>query len=88
MWRLVTSTMMATERRWRSICKARCCWRLSTCGLQLKLLRLLQCRRSTAEKLISIIIRRQQLRRPLPNLTLRPRTYWKELMEVCKIIGF
>ena len=42
MWRLVTSIMIATERRWRSIYKAKCCWRLSVCGLQLKLLRLLQ----------------------------------------------
>ena len=31
----------ATERRWRSIYKAKCCWRIPTGGLQLKLLRLL-----------------------------------------------
>ena len=41
MCELVTSIMIATDRRWRSIYKARCCWRLSVCGLQLKLLRLL-----------------------------------------------
>ena len=41
MWRLVTSIMIATERRWRSTYKAKCCWWLSTHGLKLKLLRLL-----------------------------------------------
>ena len=41
MCQLVTSIMIATQRRWRSIYKVRCCWRLSACGLQLKLLRLL-----------------------------------------------
>ena len=41
MWRLVTSIMIVIERRWRSIYEARRCERLSTCGLQLKLLRLL-----------------------------------------------
>ena len=39
--RLVTSIMIATECRWGSICKPRCCWQLSVCGLKLKLLRLL-----------------------------------------------
>ena len=41
MCQLVTSIIIATERRWRSIYKARRCWRLSPCCLQLKLLRLL-----------------------------------------------
>ena len=41
MCKLVSSIMIATEGRWRSIYKARCCWRLSPCGLQMKLLRLL-----------------------------------------------
>ena len=41
-WRLVTSIILiATERRRRSIYKARCCWQLSACGLWLELLRLL-----------------------------------------------
>ena len=34
--------MTDTERSWRSIYKAKYCWRLSVCGLWLKLLRLLQ----------------------------------------------
>ena len=38
MCQLVTSIMIATKRRWQSIYKARCCWRLSACSLLLKLL--------------------------------------------------
>ena len=38
MWRLVTSIMIAGERRRRSIYKAKCCWRLSAYGLLLRLL--------------------------------------------------
>ena len=41
MCQVVTSIMIATEGKWRSIYKAWCCWQLSACGLQLKLLRLL-----------------------------------------------